>query len=165
MSIFTLSIAGEAQSLLLIAEPARIKAGERDGGYAATASWNGPEGAELEPSDSVSSVVGRVQSISSTSRLGLLPPLWTPLRFGGGVIAEDETVSGEGLRGLDRARISLGVTGGSGMDPGVADGAPPVVDSCPKLLDPVLAGETKASGVSRLKYVLAVVTLEDAVDS
>ena len=54
--------------------------------------------------------MGLAHKISSTSRLGLLPPLWMPLRLG----VVDEVTSGVGRRGLERAKISLDA-GGKGL--------------------------------------------------
>ncbi len=62
-------------------------------------------GDSIEPS-----VIGLVPRISSTSRLGLLPPLGMPFRFG----VVDEVTSGVGRRGLERARISPDA-GGKGL--------------------------------------------------
>ena len=97
---------------------------------------------EVSGDSTRSSFMGRAARISSTSRLGLLPPLCNPFRFG----VVDEVTSGVGRRGLDRANISLGVGGGKGIEPGVTD--------MPSML--LLAGDTNASGVNKLKWLLVV---------
>ncbi len=71
----TLSRTGDPSLL----EAVRMKAGDKDEGYAAKTSCRAdPDGTvadEVSGDSTEPSVSGRVPSISSTSRLGLLPPL------------------------------------------------------------------------------------------
>lgn len=137
--------------LLLLTEALRTNAGERAIGYADKASWRaGPVGtvADEVSGDSIEpSVMGLVPRISSTSRLGLLPPLGIPFRFG----VVDDVTSGDGLRGLDKARISL-EAGGRGLTV-IGEAATDCL--CEVVSVFVLAGETNASGVSRLMWLVA----------
>lgn len=102
--------------------------------------------AEEASDDSIEpSVIGLVPRISSTSRLGLLPPLGMPFRFG----VVDEVTSGVARRGLDSAKISLGA-GGRGL---TETGDATIGWFGVSVL--ALAGDTNASGVSRLIWLVA----------
>ena len=93
----------------------------------------------------VPSIEGHVPRISSTSRLGLLPPLCSPFRLG----VVEEVTSGVGRRGLERANISLGVGDGKGIEP-VATGEAGKACLIDILSTTVFAGDIKASGVNKL---------------